>query len=47
LDAVSEPAVMEALERLMKGMHDTLIALNGVYAEWHRLQSPEQDTIQV
>jgi len=77
LDAVSEQAVMEALERLMKGRtsvviahhlgtirhadvilvvkdcelaeqgtHEALLARNGVYAELHRLQSPEETAVQ-
>ena len=76
LDAVSELAVMEALDRLMKGRtsvviahrlgtvrhadviyvvkdcelaeqgtHETLLALNGVYAELHRIQNPVDATI--
>jgi len=78
LDAVSERAVMDALDRLMKGRtsvviahrlgtirradvifvikdcalaeqgtHDALMARNGVYAELHRLQSPDAATIGV
>ena len=75
LDAVSEQAVMEALDRLMKGRtsvviahrlgtirhadvifvmkdcelaeqgtHEALMALNGVYAELHRIQTPAEAT---
>jgi subfamily B ATP-binding cassette protein MsbA len=76
LDAVSEQAVMEALDRLMQGRtsvviahrlgtirhadvifvikdcelaeqgtHDALMARNGVYAELHRIQTPDGATI--
>ncbi|MCX6545829.1 MAG: ABC transporter ATP-binding protein [Acidobacteria bacterium] len=76
LDAVSEQAVMEALNRLMQGRtsvviahrlgtiqhadvifvikdcalaeqgtHDTLMALGGVYAELHSIQTPDGATI--
>ena len=76
LDALSEQAVMEALDRLMKGRtsvviahrlgtvrhadvifvmkdcelaeqgtHEALMALNGVYAEMNRLQTPEDAAI--
>ena len=76
LDAVSEQAVMEALDRLMQGRtsvviahrlgtvrhadvifvmkdcelaeqgtHEALIARDGVYAELHRIQNPEETTI--
>lgn len=72
LDAASEQAVIDALDKLMKGRtsvviahhldtirhadvifvlkeselveqgtHETLLAMNGVYAELHRIQSPE------
>ena len=72
LDAASERAVIDALDKLMKGRtsvviahhldtirhadvifvlkdselieqgtHETLLAMNGVYAELHRIQSPE------
>ena len=72
LDAASEQAVIDALDKLMKGRtsvviahhldtirhadvifvlkdselieqgtHETLLAMNGVYAELHRIQTPE------